>query len=114
MCCLEGRTPEGADTIGVRAEFASGVKNLVISAQNDWDAVPVGSNATSYLVACGVVAAFEMLTGEQDPGLHWPDEYGSAWIAYLKDNDLVTIEADASDKYDFETENKTQLTTNQD
>ena len=110
---LEGRTPEGSDTIGVRAEFDSGVKNLVISAMNEWDSVPIGSNATSYLVACGVVAAFEMLKGEREGGLHWPDEYGSDWIAYLKNNDLVTIEADTSDKYDFETENKTQLTNQQ-
>ena len=65
---LEGRTPSGGDMIGVRAMFESGERNCIISAENGSEAVPIGSNATSYLVACGVVAAFAMLMQERTGG----------------------------------------------
>ena len=99
---LEGRTPSGGDMIGVRAMFESGERNCIISAENGSDAVPIGSNATSYLVACGVVAAFAMLMQERTTGFHWPDEYGSRWVSFIKENGLAHIEVDADAEYDLQ------------
>jgi hypothetical protein len=101
---LKDRTPTGGDTIGLRVEFESGVRNCTISAENGWDSVPIGSNATSYLVATGVVAAFAMLLQEDKSGIHWPDEYGSRWIKFIKTNDLCAIEIDSDADYGFEKE----------
>ncbi|MDE2105956.1 MAG: hypothetical protein KGL39_52525 [Patescibacteria group bacterium] len=100
---LENRIPSGGDMIGVRAVFESGERNCIISAENQSDAVPIGSNATSYLVACGVVAAFAMLTQERTPGIHWPDEYGSRWVGFIKENELAHIQVDADADYDLQT-----------
>jgi homospermidine synthase len=88
----------------LRVEFESGVRNCTISAENGWDSVPIGSNATSYLVATGVVAAFAMLLQEDKSGIHWPDEYGSRWIKFIKTNDLCAIEIDSDADYGFEKE----------
>lgn len=99
---LEGRTPTGGDMIGVRAMFESGERNCIISAENESEAVPIGSNATSYLVACGVVAAFAMLMQERTAGIHWPDEYGGKWVGYIKENQLAHIEVDSDAEYDLQ------------
>ena len=105
---LKDRPPTGGDTIGVSAVFKSGERNCVISVDNESDDVPIGSNATSYLVACGVVAAFAMLMQEKKPGIHWPDEYGSRWVGFIKENQLANIEVDADADYDFTTLQKTE------
>ena len=89
---LEGRTPTGGDTIGLAVKFQSGERNSTISVSNEDESVPVGSNATSYLVACGVATAFQMLLEETKPGLHWPDEYGSKWVDFINENKLAKIE----------------------
>jgi hypothetical protein len=89
---LEGRTPTGSDTIGLSVKFKSGERNSTISVSNEDEAIPIGSNATSYLVACGVATAFQMLLEENKPGLHWPDEYGSRWVDFINTNKLAKIE----------------------
>ena len=99
---LEGRVPEGGDMIGVRAVFESGERNCIISAENGSDQVPIGSNATSYLVACGVVAAFAILMQERTAGIHWPDEYGGRWVGFIKENGLAHIEVDADADYNLQ------------
>lgn len=91
---LKGRTPSGKDTIGLHVEFESGEADAYITASNDDESIPVGSNATSYLVACGICAAINMLMSESNPGLHWPDEYGSKWIGFLRDENLCEVRCD--------------------
>lgn len=92
---LKGRVPSGGDIIGLKVEFENGSANASISADNEDSIIPVGSNATSYLVACGLTAAFEMLREHNEPGINWPDDYGSKWIDFLKEKKLCNVEIDA-------------------
>jgi hypothetical protein len=89
---LEGRVPTGGDFIALKAEFDGGIMTGSVSIKNDDTAIPNGSNATSYLVACGIVAGLEMLRDESNPGLNWPDDYGSRWIKFLADNQLCNVQ----------------------
>ena len=91
---LKGRVPNGGDTVGVYAEFKTGVKSASLSMTNKDPRVPELSNATSFLVACGVVSALEMLKSEHKSGIHWPDEYGSRWINYLRQKKLCEVKID--------------------
>lgn len=91
---MKGRVPDGGDIIGVRAEFKRGTKSAQLSIQNKDPRVPELSNATSYLVACGVVCAIEMLKQGGMPGLHWPDEYGTRWINVLRQRKLCEVKLD--------------------
>ena len=88
---LKGRTPAGSDVIGLAVKFGAAVKNASISASNESDQIPIGSNATSYLVACGVATAFAMMLSETRKGLNWPDDYGSRWIDFLVGNQLCDV-----------------------
>jgi len=89
---LKDRVPTGGDLIGLKVEFEDGPMSGSISAKNDDPQIPVGSNATSYLVACGVAAAFNMLVeGEVEQGLNWPDSHGRRWIEFLTRHQLCDV-----------------------
>jgi len=91
---LKDRVPTGGDFIGLRVEFKGGVVNGSISVDNGDSRVSVGSNATSYLVACGVVAAFHILQEDAGVGINWPDDHGEPWINFLTENKLCKIVVD--------------------
>jgi hypothetical protein len=86
---MKDRIPSGGDTIGLVAEFNGGkVIEGNISASNEDEAIPVRSNATSYLVACGLISALQMMGDKVDAGLNWPEKFGSKWIQFLRQNKL--------------------------
>jgi hypothetical protein len=94
LCCkLEGRIPTGGDKIGLSVTFESGIVNASISAANDDPVIPIKSNATSYLVACGVATAVEVMrNGNVKKGINWPDDFGKMWIDYLVKNNLCNVD----------------------
>jgi saccharopine dehydrogenase-like NADP-dependent oxidoreductase len=91
---MPGRVPDGGDKIGAIIDFGGGmVMRGSFEAHNQDAAIPDGSNATSYLVACGLMAAIAMLPSViQQPRLWWPDEFSSRWVGSLNGLCGVTMD----------------------
>ena len=92
---LKWRVPTGKDTIALQVEFEGGYAKGSFSFDNSDKRIPIGSNATSYLVACGVCAALSILQGGLPEGLNWPDDHGEDWIGFLMEENLCEIEVDS-------------------
>lgn len=91
---LDDRPPTGSDKISLAVEFEDGsTANASMEADNEWDEVPPGSNATSYLVAVGVVTGVQMLK-QAKKGINWPDDCGPAWIDFIAKNKLCDLDLD--------------------
>lgn len=93
---IEGQSPTGTDTIGLKVDFGGQTAEACMSVKNESDLVPVGSNATSYLVACGCATAVQMLKEERKVGIRWPDLYGEKWINFIQGNKLCEVKFERS------------------
>lgn len=89
---LEGRVPTGEDYIALKVRFKQGTANGAIWFDNADKRIPIGSNATSYLVACGIATALNLLHTGLPKGINLPDAHGVKWMDFIKKNDLCDVE----------------------
>lgn len=89
---LKGKCPTGGDRISLAVQFTNYTRHGSIYMPNESDEVPIGSNATSYLVACGISTAVQMLKEGCEAGICWPDDFAGRWVDFIKDNHLCEVE----------------------